>query len=92
MLQAARGLAFAHEHGVVHRDVKPQNVLVNDEGVAKVTDFGIARSLGLDDGLTQTGHDPRDERLPRRPSRRTGQRGRTSGPTSTRSASSCTSS
>ncbi len=53
-LQAARGLSFAHEHGVIHRDVKPQNVLVNDEGVAKVTDFGIARSA-VEDGLTQTG-------------------------------------
>jgi len=53
--QAARGLAFAHEHGIVHRDVKPQNVLVDDEGAAKVTDFGIARSIGRDSGLTQTG-------------------------------------
>ena len=53
--QVARGLAFAHEHGVVHRDVKPHNVLIDADGVAKVTDFGIARSLEPADGLTETG-------------------------------------
>ena len=53
-LEIARGLAFAHEHGLVHRDVKPQNVLLNGDGRAKVTDFGIARSLDVD-GMTQTG-------------------------------------
>jgi serine/threonine-protein kinase len=53
--QIGRALAFAHELGVVHRDVKSENVLVDREGTAKVTDFGIARTVDLDDGLTETG-------------------------------------
>jgi serine/threonine-protein kinase len=52
-IQAGRGLAYAHEHGVVHRDVKPQNLLLAADGV-KVTDFGIARSAE-GGGITQTG-------------------------------------
>ena len=54
-LEIARALAFAHQQGLVHRDVKPQNVLLNDDGRAKVTDFGIARSLDVQHGMTQTG-------------------------------------
>jgi eukaryotic-like serine/threonine-protein kinase len=54
-IQIARGLSFAHQQGLVHRDVKPQNVLLNGNGEAKVTDFGIARSLDVKHGMTQTG-------------------------------------
>jgi eukaryotic-like serine/threonine-protein kinase len=53
--EAARGLAFAHQHGIVHRDVKPHNVLVAYDGAVKVTDFGIARSLDPEEALTETG-------------------------------------
>jgi serine/threonine protein kinase len=54
-LEIADALAFAHERGLVHRDVKPQNVLLTPDGDAKVTDFGIARSLEVEHGMTQTG-------------------------------------
>ncbi len=54
-MQVARGLSFAHQQGLIHRDVKPQNVLLNGDGQAKVTDFGIARSLDVQQGMTQTG-------------------------------------
>jgi serine/threonine-protein kinase len=54
-IEIARALAFAHSQGLVHRDVKPQNVLLNGDGRAKVTDFGIARSIDVDTGVTQTG-------------------------------------
>lgn len=52
--QVASALDFAHKRGLVHRDVKPQNILVTPEGVAKVTDFGIARSISASQ-LTRTG-------------------------------------
>ena len=53
-LQMARALAFAHGRGLIHRDVKPQNVLLNLDGQAKMTDFGIAREVDVE-GVTITG-------------------------------------
>ena len=53
-IQVGYALAFAHRHGIVHRDVKPQNVLVSGDGTAKITDFGIARSLELS-AVTEAG-------------------------------------
>src|SRR4051812_21640051 len=54
-IEVGRALMAAHSHRLVHRDVKPQNVLIDPEGRAKVTDFGISRSLDGDTGLTATG-------------------------------------
>src|SRR5947199_8400537 len=51
----AGALAFAHANGVIHRDVKPGNVLITSDGSVKVTDFGIARAANTEENLTQTG-------------------------------------
>jgi eukaryotic-like serine/threonine-protein kinase len=53
-IEIARALGTAHARHIVHRDVKPQNVLIDEEGSAKVTDFGIARTLD-EEGLTADG-------------------------------------
>jgi serine/threonine protein kinase len=55
LIQAARGLAFAHERGIVHRDVKPANVRILDDGTAKILDFGIAKLAHQTSNLTQVG-------------------------------------
>jgi len=53
-IEIARALGVAHARHIVHRDVKPQNVLIDEEGSAKVTDFGIARTIE-EEGLTADG-------------------------------------
>ncbi len=54
VIQVCRGLAFAHEHGIVHRDVKPSNIRLLDDGGVKIMDFGIAKGVG-GTHLTKTG-------------------------------------
>jgi hypothetical protein len=58
LLQAARGLEYAHQQGVIHRDIKPSNLLLDEQGQVKVLDMGLARLMGegdAADGLTGSG-------------------------------------
>jgi len=54
VLQAARGLEFAHRKGIVHRDIKPANLLLDTEGTVKILDMGLARLGGDADGTPQS--------------------------------------
>jgi len=60
-IQFAWGLDYAHNRGIVHQDIKPANVMMSGKGVAKVTDFGLAKARGIATGLSGDSGSPGDE-------------------------------
>jgi hypothetical protein len=61
VLQAARGLQYAHENSIIHRDIKPDNLLLNEQGVLKIADMGLAKRLGSANG--DSGRMPTEDEL-----------------------------
>lgn len=61
MFQIMRGLAFCHARGIMHRDMKPQNLLVDREGKVKIADFGLARAFMIP--IRKYTHEVRSHRI-----------------------------
>lgn len=55
MIRITEAIAYAHSRGVIHRDLKPANILLDKDGAPKVTDFGLAKKIETESGLTHTG-------------------------------------
>lgn len=55
LYETCKGVSYAHKKNVVHRDMKPDNILLSDTGEVKIADFGLARSVEIDKGFTQSG-------------------------------------